>query len=382
MSTELDQVTMAVTAINKVEAGLAALREQYAGVVFGVDTTEGMEAAKEARRAVREPRLDVERIRKAAKAPLLALGKRLDSEAARITAELEKIEDPIHLQIKHEEDRKEAEKQARIAAELARVAAIQERIEELRGCQTLTPTSGSKLISEHISDLERIPVDDSFAEFRPRAEDAKVAGLARLTALLATALAFEAEQDRIRLERAELARLRAEQAERDRLAREEQARKDAEAAAERARLEAVAKAERDAEAARQAEANRIERERIAEEDKRLAAQRAADLAIARAHAQEIEKERAENARIAGERRAELDRQETIARHEREAEEARLAAERAKFEAEREAARPKPKKGKPDVVRARIIEVVAAGFGVSSAEAVRLLSLHDWNAEAA
>jgi hypothetical protein len=344
--------------MNKVETGLAELRQKYQGVIFEVTTTAGMEAAREARRDVREPRLEVERIRKAAKAPLLALGKQLDGTAARITAELEKIEEPIHAQIVAEEQRKEREKEARIAAELARVEGIQARIEELRGCQTLTPANGSRLISEHISDLERIPVDDSFAEFRTQAEDAKLAALARLNALLAAAIAHEEEQERIRAERAELARLRAEQAERDRLARETQAKADADAAAERARLEALARAEREAEAAAQAEANRLEREWI-------------------------EAERAENARIAGERRAELDRQEAIARQAREAEESRIAAERADLERQQaavaEANRPKPKPRKAPS-GAELMELVAKTYQVEARIALGWLLKIKWDQE--
>ena len=112
MSTELTEVTKAVAEFDRVGAGLAELRKQYGNVVYDVTTTAGMNDAKVARAAIREPRYEIERIRKAAKAPILALGKKLDTEAARITSELEKLERPIDGAIKAEEDRKEAEKQA------------------------------------------------------------------------------------------------------------------------------------------------------------------------------------------------------------------------------------------------------------------------------
>lgn len=134
----------------------------------------------------------------------------------------------------------EAEKQARIDAEIRRRESLEERVAELRGNQTLTSLSDPALIAEHISDLEQIPVDDSFEELRQQADDAKVAGLSRLRALHAAAVERENEQARIKADREELARLRAENeehqaVERERLAAEEhqaQVARDAEAASQ------------------------------------------------------------------------------------------------------------------------------------------------------
>lgn len=94
-NTNIDKVTGALADFNRVEAGLAALTKQYAGVVYDVTTTEGIEAARVARRAIREPRYEVEKVRKDAKAPLLALGRQIDDEAKRITSALLKIETPF-----------------------------------------------------------------------------------------------------------------------------------------------------------------------------------------------------------------------------------------------------------------------------------------------
>lgn len=370
MSTELTEVTNAVAEFDRVAAGLAALQSKYKGVVYDVATTKGMAEAKEARREVREPRLEVERIRKAAKAPILALGKKLDSEAARITKELLAIEEPLDLQVKTEEARKEAERQAKIEAELKRVQTLQERVAELRGCPNLSPTSGSVLISDHIQDLEEIVIDDGFQEFRQQAEDAKAAGLLRLRDLHAAAVAHEAEQARIKAEREELIRLRAEQAERE--------------AAERARLAEEArqiKAERDAEAASHAEQQRVRREE--EESQRAARQAIIDAENARIRAeQEAERNRiAEESRRLAAERAESDRK---AREEREAQQAearRLAAERAALERQQREAR-EAEERRAEEERARqerrrlmencprpdseaIVGVVAASFKVDS-----------------
>lgn len=327
MNTDLQIIERALVEFSAVEAGLAALRNDYQNVVFDVTTTAGMADAKAARLALREPRYEIERIRKSAKAPLLALGKKLDSDAARITAEIEKLEGPIDAQIKAEEARKEAEKQAKIEAEQKRVADIHDRIEELRGCQTLTPASGSRLISEHISDLEALPVDDTFAEFRQQAEDAKAAGLARLNALCDAAVAHEQEQDRIKAERAELERLRAEQAKRD--------------AEERAKLAAEAEEQRKAQAERDAEAAA----ELRKEREKIAAEQAAQKAILDA----------EQARLDADR-AEVERQQKAIR---DAEAAREAAAKAA------AAKAKAQERPTD---AEIIKVIASHFGVTETTA--------------
>lgn len=274
MSTELEVVSKAITDINAVSLGIADLQAQYGGVVYEVVTVAGMDEAKAARLAVRTPRYEVERIRKAAKAPILALGKKLDAEAARIEGELLKIEGPIDQQIKAEEARKEAERQAKIDAELKRVADLQERIRELNGCQSLTPTSGSALIKEHLDDLEAIVIDGTFQEFQHQAEMTRSAGIGRLMGLHALACNHEAEQERLQAEREELARLR--EAEALRVAQEN---------ARRAEEDRIAKVARDAETARHNEQLRqqreeqervaaVERQRIADEDARLAADRA------------------------------------------------------------------------------------------------------------
>lgn len=251
MSVELSEVSKAVAEFDRVGAGLVVLRQQYAAVVYDVTTPKGMADARAARAAIREPRYEIERIRKAAKAPILALGKQLDKEAERITQELLKLEEPVDSAIKNEEDRKEQERQAKIAAEQKRVADIQGRVVELGGAVQMARRHNltAAQLGEHIADLEKIPVDDSFAEFRTAAETTKAETLATLREMQAAAAEREAEAVRLKAEREELARLRAEDQTRQ--------------AAERARIaeeEKAAKAIRDAEAARQAEALRKQRE--------------------------------------------------------------------------------------------------------------------------
>lgn len=376
MSTELVAVTEAVAEFDRVAAGLAELESKYKGVVYEVTTTNGMTEAREARRAIREPRLEVERIRKAAKAPILALGKKLDSEAARITKALEELECPIHDQIISEEARKERERQAKVEAELKRLADLQERIAELRGNPTLSPTSGSSLIAQHIADLQAIAVDESFEELHQQALDAKDAGLKRLQDLHAAAVVHEAEQERIKSERAELARLR-----------EEQAKRDAEDRRRREEDELRAKAERDAEAARHAEQLKQQRE----ESERLQRERQAviDAENARVRAEQEATAQVERGRLAAER-AENERVEREARERREAEERRLAAGRAELEREQEALRraqepksaPLTRKGQELATpkASEIVRVLATHYRAHPDTVIEWLRTMDFNAK--
>jgi chromosome segregation ATPase len=188
------------------------------------------------------------------------------------------------------------------AAEAARVADLEDR---LRDFTDDLPTSDqdSATIETVLREIEAIPVDDTWAEFKDKAEAAKANAVHLLTDRLRAARQREAE-------RAELERLRAEAAERE--------------AAEQRRL---------AEERRKAEAERIERE------KAQFAERAA----------QAERERAERAMREAEARAAREKAEAEERHRRElaeaaererraveAERQRLAAEQARAEAERRA----------------------------------------------
>lgn len=259
-NTNIDKVTGALADFNRVEAGLAALTKQYAGVVYDVTTTEGIEAARVARRAIREPRYEVEKVRKDAKAPLLALGRQIDDEAKRITSALLKIETPIDQQIAAEEARREAERQAKIRAEQERVEIIRKRIEHIRGMATTSASASVDTISRRISELAQISIDSSFAEFADEANRTLTETVTALQDLHAAAQEREAEQARIAAERAELEQLRAARAKREAAEREQLEAEQRRIATERVELERLR-----AEAARR---DADDRARIAEEEKR------------------------------------------------------------------------------------------------------------------
>ena len=239
MNTELINVQNSVAAFDKVVAGLTILQEQYGGIVFDVSTTKGLEAAKNARAAVREPRYELERVRKAAKEPLLNLGKQLDNRAKSINMAILEIETPIDDQIKNEETRKEAEKQAKIDAELKRVENIKSIISTIHNMPHQALNRTALEVSKLIDIAESTIIDDSLEEFKEEATAALSKTIIALKDIHTQRILFDIEQERIKTEREELARLRAKQEDRDRkerAQREEQERKDRESQHEREML--------------------------------------------------------------------------------------------------------------------------------------------------
>lgn len=332
LTASISKVQGEVAAFDKVAAGLAAIQAAHPkGLVLDVSTTAGMKQAIAARAAWRDPRIAVEKARKAAKAPVLELGKQIDSFAASLEATLREGEDNYDSQIKAEEARKEAERIAKAEAERARVQDIQARINGIRSAVGSAVGMTFSGISQLLSETGEMVIGAEFEEFQGQAQTAKEETLDKLREMQSAALAREAEEARIKAEReaeaarlaaerTELERLRAEAAERERIAaaaRAEQERKDREAreAAEREQAAKLA-------AERAAQAEELRKQREAQEAE-LRAQREAQ---AKAEAEAAAARRAEESRLAAER-AELRRkQDEAAAAQRAAEEAAHAAD--------------------------------------------------------
>lgn len=321
IKTSIVKVQGEIAAFDKIAAGIAAIELQHPkDLAIDVSTTAGMKAAIAARAAWKEPRIAVEKARKAAKAPVLELGKQIDAFAGTLELRLREGEDNYDSQIKAEESRKEAEKAARAEAERKRIAAIQDRIaNDITGAVRGAVGRSFSDISKILSDLGGGVIGSEFEEFQGQAQLAKDDAMDKLREMQADALAREqeaehlkaeqeAEAARLAAEREELARLRAEQAERERVA--EEARQAQERAAQEARA-----------AEEKAQAEKLAAERAAQEAE-LRAQR-------EAHERELAAARDAQARADAEARAA-----------REAEEQRLAAERAELRRQQEAAEAK------------------------------------------
>ncbi len=231
-TTELTVIERASVALSKevVEKKITELVQQSKSIVAVTDP-ESRKVCHEAIMVLKDMRVQTQKRAKEGRDEAVQFSKAVILIEKQLVGLIEPEESRLEKMRDDFDAIKEREKQARIDAEIKRVADIHERIAELRGNQSLSPASGSKLIAEHIADLEKIVVDGTFDEFQQMASDAKIAALKRLGDIHASALTHEAE-------RAELARLRAEAVERDRLAREEQAKRDRAAADGRRRAPA------------------------------------------------------------------------------------------------------------------------------------------------
>lgn len=341
----LTLISATLTEFEKVQAGLAELRTKYGNVVFDVRSSGGMADAKAARLALREPRYAVQRALDAAKKPLNEIKRNISERAEYITGQILEIESPIDAQIRLEENRREEEKQARIQAEQQRVAALRARVEEITTAPIVAAGKSSPDIALAIVELEGLAVGESFEEFRPHAQDAKETALVQLRKLHDAALAREQEAERLAAERAEIERIRAEQAaqaaelERQRVEQQQAAARaaaEAAAAAQRAVDEANARARREAaerEAFLRSQQDAFEEEKAAAQALLDAQKRELDAERERIAAQVEEKRRAEE-RAAAEAAAAAQRaiDEANAKARKEAEE-RAAAEAAARRAE-------------------------------------------------
>lgn len=241
-----DQPAKKIAAYSKTEAALAELNARYAGVVFD-PTPAGLKAAKEARATIRGYRTGIESTRKQIKAPVLEQCRLIDAEAERITAELEKLEKPIDEQIKAEEARKEAEREAAAEAERVRVSLIRDKIAGITGWPSVIVSQPSESIASAIAEMTAITITlEEYAEFSGEALAARAAALRSMNELHAAAVAREAEAARIQQEREELERLRDEAAERERQQEEERKAAEEKTKADKAAADAALQAERDA----------------------------------------------------------------------------------------------------------------------------------------
>ena len=298
---------------NETSAALAMLAEKYATVVFDVSTKTGLEQAKSARSELRGYRTNLETLRKSIKAPALNRCRLIDEEAKSITEKLVALEKPIAQQIEAEEARKEAEKQAKLQVEIARVQNLRARIAVITQiADGVKPTSDA--CQQALVQVKSIEIGPDFEELQPDAQQAKDAALLRLQNLFAQYTASEAEAEQIRIDRAKLAQLEAESkarreqddhlaaVERDRLRNEQ----EAQLVEERRRAAQIAEAEREAQATknREIEAQQAEQRRQQDEQARLvreaqqAEQRRLDEQAAALRRQQDEADAAERQRAA------------------------------------------------------------------------------------
>jgi phage-related minor tail protein len=213
---------------------------------------------------------------------------------------------------------REAEKRAKAEAEAKRVALIREHIEDIRAIAVRAVGRRAEAIQIELADLIELGIDiPRFAELTGEAEQVRRATVDKLQGLYAAALAQEVEAARLAEERAALERERAALAEQQRqeaAARAEQERKDGEV---RAAREAAERAQREREeAARREQQAREDAERRAAfeaEQKRLAAERA-EMDRRQAEIDRAEREQRERAEAEAKAKLEIAEAEARAKH--------------------------------------------------------------------
>ena len=235
-----------IAAYNPTKAALVDLAARYKGLVFEVTTPKGMAEAKAAYKDINQHSIALEAARKREKEESLAYGRWVDSEAKRISEQLDVLRLPIKDQIETETKREERERQAAIKAEQDRILAE----------QAAAKAAEEKRMAEERAELAR-QREAMAAEQRARDEEARQARLK---------IEQEQREAREKIEAEERA-ARAAREEADRIARQAREAEEAKLKAERDRIEAERRAAEDAaRKLREAEEAKAAAERRAKEE--------------------------------------------------------------------------------------------------------------------
>jgi len=204
MTTET--TALQITEYSPIDAALSELRARYAGVIFPVETKEGMTDAKDVKRKLTKLRTGLEALRVDIKAPALKRTQAIDAEAKAITVAIKAIEDPIAAQIKAEEDRIEAEQEAKAAAERDRVAEIKAKIDGIRNLPLALAGESAEVIDAELQALAGFePVEAAFAELTVECAQARHEAMGAMRELLERVQAQEAAAAAVAIERERLA---------------------------------------------------------------------------------------------------------------------------------------------------------------------------------
>lgn len=334
-STELTLPQRAAVALksSQHEAELLVLSKKYADITEIVNGA-GRDQAHGAMMELANRRVAITKAGKDARDDATKFSKAVIEEEKRLVGLIEPEEGRLRSLRDAWDQEREREKAAKAAAEKARVDTIRQSIDGLRAYPTSAVGRSATQIAEMIETIEAVEIAlEIYQEFSGEAEVAKIQTVAKLGEMLTAQLAAEAEAKRLQAEREELARLRAEAEERERVAAAQRA------AQEKADREAREAAEREQRAAAERAAAAMRQQR-AEHEARMAAERAAAEAELRRQREEIERQQAEIAaakaeqeRIERERLAEI---EAEAARIAQAEADRIFAEQRRIEAERAA----------------------------------------------
>ncbi len=274
-----------ITEYDEIKAGIETVKEQ-ANFLPDVTTDEGYEKSKRVSLDIGKLLTSLEKKRQEKKRYFLDGGKEVDSQAKAIAKQLEEIQEPHKLAYK-ELDKLRKEREARRKAEL------EERVFYMHNLPAMMADSCSEEVMGALTELQGEECLD-FYEFTEQALKARNTSREELKSLFARKQKEEAEA-------AELAKLRAEAAEREKRDREEAIRKEAAAKAEKEKAEAEERERQAKQEAEQAEARAKQAAENAERQAKEAAERARREEMERQEAERAEQKRQEDARLANKR---------------------------------------------------------------------------------
>lgn len=223
----VQEVSTNVASFLSVQAGIAAIAAEHpADLIVDVTTTKGMASAVAARAAWRGPRIELEKRRKAAKAPIVALGKDIDALAGSVEEQLRVGESNYDRQIKAEEDRKESLREEARKVEAAKKAAIEAELANIRNMPLNAVGADAGELLQAIETLTANTLEQFDEVWLPTAQQVKDGALealrrlhnerARLDNAAEDLAKQQAELDAKQAQAAQEAQEREDQAQRDR----------------------------------------------------------------------------------------------------------------------------------------------------------------------
>jgi len=282
------------------DAALQELKAKFS-LVPDSSTEKGYADIKSALKIISPYRTGIEAKRKELKAESLARGRLIDAEAKRITTEILEIESPFKLEKQKRDDELKAIEQAKLDAEAAHIAAIEQKVTDINNLVEGLLGADLKVLNSRLKAANEIVINN--VEFEDQIEAAKESML-NVKDTLENAIAereifekqqaeYEAQQKLMLEQQAELdakqAELDKQDADRKQKEREEQIAKEAEEraikaselAAQKERLEAENRERELKEAAELAEREAKETEQRIKDEQEAEKKRLLDEAEAR-----------------------------------------------------------------------------------------------------
>jgi hypothetical protein len=191
----LDPETYVAAVYAPFNTRLEAAIQKVEGVTYDITTTAGMDTAKECRALFRAIRIESDKERATRKAPIISIGKLLDSKNAEIEKAVDPFESKFDADIKAEEKRKDDEKAARIKAEAERQSALDAKIKHITEAPLRAISMSASDTRAVIEELQQIvPTPETYEERFVEAEVALNAAITALESLHQGKVAIEQQQ--------------------------------------------------------------------------------------------------------------------------------------------------------------------------------------------